>query len=556
MNMRTTNLQLSRPVWVLLTVIAGTVALRWPVLFSGFQSFGGDTVKWAGPAINFSQYGFSALDYLPTTSYGLYDVELGGRSRYLTWPFPPGYMLAGFVLVFGDSSWALRSLPLLLNFTAAIYIYLIVARAFKSEWWGVLGASCFLLIPAELYYAMQVCDTQFWLLGSIAGFYHMVQWYENRRRLDLIATTSWFLFACASSWFGYLATLVAVLFMLIYIFKDKPQNYWKAILKSPIPWLVIGVIVVLSIHITLLINALGLHGFISLYDARWQSYTGGNIVAKNIPDASWWEGFAEAIRFRTKMIIVRSLGQQIPLFVSLPLAVISILCAILFFVRAFMGLDRKLHRSCGAALAFFGLFYLTYILIFPSHMARATHNFTTQMLAPAFVVLWVYGVRWVWISLEKRQIPDSVKYVPVVILIAMLLAMSINYRIEDPTLRPDGARKRMIESARLFGTTMINETRPDDLVLSNHQGWNYDNNIMKFTARRTVTLKLFDLGKIKEYASDPRLNGVVFVYREKRKHEPDEPFEILENYLSNAAKSIEIITDPSAYPELTIYRLK
>ena len=138
----------------------------------------------------------------------------------------------------------------------------------------------------------------------------------------------------------------------------------------------------------------------------------------------------------------------------------------------------------------------------------------------------------------------------------LLLAASVYYRSVDPTLPKDGARKTMIESARLFGETVSNITSPDDLVLSNHQGWNYDNNIMRYTLGRTVVVKLFNSEKIESYINDHRIAGVVFIFREKRKYDHEEPFLKLEGYLRNKAISVSLIENENAYPGLTLYRLK
>ncbi len=500
-------------------VVGAVIALRWPVLVSDLQSFGGDTTKWAGPAINFAQHGFAELNYLPTTSYGLYDVETRRLSRYITWPFPPSYMLTGFVLTFGESTWALRLLPLLLNLASAIYIYLIISRTFANSWWGLIGASYFLLIPGGLYYSLQICDTQFWLLGSIAGFYHLEGWRINRRMTDIAASTLWFLFACASSWFGYLAVLIAAAYVLICVLRTGTENRLAVLLRSPFPWLGVGVAVILAIHAAQLISAMGMERFISTYALKWQHYTGGSIVASHVADGNWWDSIRETVQIRVENILFRSLKAHIPLYFSLPAAIISFLSLLLFSIRAFRGQEQNIHKSCISILVFFSLFYLTYVLVFPSHMSRGTHNFTTQMLAPAFVVLFVYSARWGWSVIEGLHAPKLVTYLPVASLTVLLLVMSWSYRTDDPTQRSGGGRERMIEAARLYGSTVADRTNTTDLILSNHQGWMYDDNIMKFTSRRTVKLKLFDISQIENYVKDPRFKGVVFVFREKRDYE-------------------------------------
>jgi len=69
-------------------------------------------------------------------------------------------------------------------------------------------------------------------------------------------------------------------------------------------------------------------------------------------------------------------------------------------------------------------------------------------------------------------------------------------------------------------------------------------------------LKLFDINQIENYVKDPRFEGVVFVFRERRNYEHIEAFILLKNGLEATAKSIDIVGDPQAYPELTLYRLK
>lgn len=541
--------------WLVLSMIAA-VMLRWPVFMSDLQSFAADTVIWAGAAVNFAQYGFISLDFLPTTSYGPYGDVLGSHVRKLTWPFMPHYVLAGFVHVFGDSNWAVRLLPLMLNLIVSLYLYLLMMRTFANQWWAVFGSAFFLFFPAGTYYAFQVADTQFWLLGTIAGYFHLVCWREERRQADAMAATFWLLFACASSWFGFLATFVASTVLLADMFRGRPGRRWSEIIRTPLPWLVIGCVVLVATHAMILINALGMGRFAAIYSGRFQRWTGGKILDQADTEGNWWEAVNIAVDYRVDVLINRVFEKQIPLYLSDMIAHLILVSLVLLVIRSVARRDREVHRSTWSLMFFFVLFYMLYILIFASHAKHYTHHFTIQMLSPVFVVLLVYLSRWSGSILMRLRLPEFTYYLPATVLLVLLICASWDYRLDDPTLKSE-TRKRNVEMGRLFGETISVSTSPEDLVLTNHQGFKYDNNIMRYTARRTILLNLYDAEVIARYAADPRIEGIVFLYfTHQPARQPEEVANPLLKYLEQASLTITPLERRDLYPGLTSYRLR
>jgi hypothetical protein len=545
---------INKPVLLLFFISAVAIVFRWPILFTELQTFAADTTRWAGPAVNFATNGLENLDFLPTTSYGPYGNITGGYQHYLTWPFMPSYILTGFVLLFGDNIWALRLLPLLLNIFSAMYIYLIVSKSFENRWWGVLGSTFFLFFPASVYYSLQVCDTQFWLLGAIASYYHLTKWMSQRQNFDAIAVTSWILFACSCSWFGYLFATITSIYLVTDLIKTNSVYKWSTLIHNPLPWLMGGLLVILTSHLYFIIDGIGFDDFKYLYSWRWDRWTGTTIVSSTLSGSGWLEYFEKAIRYRADMFINRTLFYQIPLYLSLPIATISACCLLLLVTHTLTRKEYKGQKQCWSIILFFCSFYFIYLAVLPAHIEHYSHIFVIQALTPPFTALLIYGARWIKCLLDALLVPKTLTYLPSGLLLLCFFSASWSYRINDPTYFNLGIKDK-IESARSFGNIISNNTLETDLILTNQKSFSYWSNIMKFTARRTIKLDP-EIEAMNFFIKDSRIKGVVFIYSDNMAEDLSKHKSPLLSYLKQAQMSKISIDNLKEFRNLTLYRLK
>ena len=156
-------------------------------------------------------------------------------------PHPLGAMLGfgAWKTLVGDSEFAMRYLPALLNLVGVPALYGLGRRMFRDDWIGLVAALLWTLNPYQLWHAQDVRSYAIWSALSAVAMWLLIVASERRRRLD------WALYVIAAVIALYSFFLEAFFIAAggLFVLIRRPQARRGWLISAPvigvllIPWL-------------------------------------------------------------------------------------------------------------------------------------------------------------------------------------------------------------------------------------------------------------------------------------------------------------------------------
>ncbi len=496
---------------LLIGILGVSILYRIPVFGADLQTFLHDTVRWAGPALNFVRFGAEASNYLPINEYGMYNLEMDYIPYYLSWPFLPYWMLAGVYSILGDSNPILRFLPFVFNTIVAFYIYFQFRIYFNNQLVGLLSFALFLFLPANTFYSLQVCDTQFWLLGWIGSTFHYLAYRESTRRLHLGLAICWIIFACLSSWTGYFG-----LFALIFVDVGRRiqpiwhHHRWKSLLhckvygtlfSSPFFYVGLASIIFFLGHLLIIQATIGI-SFLTDVESKIFERT------SDIPsDLAFLNALPYGIT-RILLVIIDgfvALGYHIPLVIGYPLFITLFGVAIYLFYKK-RKTNNEEFTGIKVWITLYGVSFLTYLIVLPNH--AFAHTFSVLLLIPLILAVFFYCIDYLWGRIQTSSFPTLLRGILITCCIVFVISVGIIY-LSTNVIIPQ-ARLHSNTYAMTLGKEAKEHSFAYDLILSNNKGGYYEHTV-RFYLQRNFRLRI-DRNLLVRYLADPIFQGVIYCY--------------------------------------------
>jgi len=459
------------------------ILTRAPAIFNSLQSYPGDTVKWAAPAVNFATYGFSEI-VLPLIDQGDY-AKLTGH-YYYRWPLLSYYTYGAWASVVSDSTVSLRLMSLVFHLVGALYFFLICTKVFRDKSLSLLAIVLYVSIPGHYYMSVQIADTQLWLTALLGATYHQTRRGERPMKIyrHSFAHYSWIVYGCLTSWFGFLVVL-AYMFInalsSLLEYKQPINVKLKNLFTSKRNYFLLSIMLgAMMFHFAMVYYFIGNQGVDNM-TSRF-SFWVANTSSKQPSGSSVGLNLLAEL----PAALVRAYYVHIPrIFGSWFLW--AILVAVLLSIPV---LRKRVENVIDLKLAvqFVGSYiivFILYLLIFARHASRDAHSFTFQLVAPIFCFIFIACISLV---LGKYIKGRKLYLLMAVLSLSLTLPKYFEY-YGNSDLNTSKNRKERINYSKEFGNYANSYTEKTDYVLTNKISHGYFDAIGKYIARRTISFK-------------------------------------------------------------------
>ena len=294
------------------------------------------------------------------------------------------YLLHGWILLFGDSEWALRALSVLFGVLTVPVIYGVARLLFRSRAAGLLAALLVAVSPLHLWY------------GQEARMYTLLTWLcLLASLLLLLAMTTRRAWVNALLWVAYTAATVAALY----------THYFALFVLAA---QAVYVLVVLTAQgfrpLRLLVGSLASGVAILLFYLPWLPY----LYTRYGTDASYWPGQLKIHEVLVDIGIVFSGGESVTeaigIILSIAYGLVFVCCLVALYSKASSAArqpaddsDDLLPGSYFPLLFLLLYFFLPLVLIlavsynspkFNARYAMVSHPAFLLALAGGLVALW------------------------------------------------------------------------------------------------------------------------------------------------------------------------
>jgi len=517
------------------------ILTRMPAISNSLQSYPGDTVKWAAPAVNFATYGFSEV-VLPRIDQGDY-AELTGH-YYYRWPLLSYYTYGAWASIVSDSTISLRLLSLVFHLVGTLYFFLICTKVFKDKSLSFLALILYIAIPGHFYMSVQIADTQLWLTAFLGATYHRVRWKEHSTNSykHSAAYYCWLIYGCMTSWFGF---LVLFAYMLINALSSLIDNNHstrirlKGIFTSRSNYFLLSIMLaVMVFHFTMIYFFIGNQGIDNMTSrfSFWVANTSSTQPLDTPIAVSLLTEMLAALTRTYHVHIPRIFGSYF-LWAMLVTAILSIP---IYKQRVKKIVDL---RAAAQFIYPYTIVFILYLIIFARHANRDAHSFTFQLATPVFCFILILCTSIV----IGKYIKGRKLYILIFTLcIPLTFPKYLEYH-QSSDLNTSKNRKEQIGYSKEFGSYAKIYTKKSDYVLTNKVSHGYFDTIGKYIARRTISFKVSSK-MLSEFINNEEITGLVYI------HYPPSKLAIKDEKTLNILKHYELAN--TIDNRINVYRIK